>query len=145
MLGNKYENVKVRKRVKAESIKQTLTKMRATICVLIRSGSNCNKHTHTPTNQFSANSLVLHLISLTIKNKKTKKQKKKTQTTQTHQLSVFTNSSYTQNERKLPDKGEEGIDLHQDCMFVKTPTIIIKIKSTSFIIRFSKPTLLTLL
>lgn len=47
VLGNKYENVKVRKRVKAESIKQTLTKMRATICVLIRSGSNCNKHTHT--------------------------------------------------------------------------------------------------
>ena len=70
VLGNKYENVKVRKRVKAESIKQTLTKMRATICVLIRSGSNCNKHTHTPTNQFSANSLVLHLISLTIKKKK---------------------------------------------------------------------------
>lgn len=66
VLGNKYENVKVRKRVKAESIKQTLTKMRATICVLIRSGSNCNKHTHTPTNQFSTNSLVLHLISLTI-------------------------------------------------------------------------------
>ena len=76
VLGNKYENVKVRKRVKAESIKQTLTKMRATICVLIRSGSNCNKHTHTPTNQFSANSLVLHLISLTIK-KKTKKKKHK--------------------------------------------------------------------
>ena len=51
VLGNKYENVKVRKRVMAESIKQTLTKMRATIWVLIRSGSNCNKHTHTHTHK----------------------------------------------------------------------------------------------
>ena len=135
VLGNKYENVKVRKRVKAESIKQTLTKMRATIWVLIRSGSNCNKHT--PTNQFSTNSLVLLLISLTIKKKNTN--------ISDPPIVCITNSSYTQNERKLPDKGEEGIDLHQDCMFVKTPTIIIKIKSTSFIIRFSKPTLLTLL
>ena len=119
VLGNKYENVKVRKRVMAESIKQTLTKMRATIWVLIRSGSNCNKHT--PTNQFSTNSLVLLLISLTIKKKNTN--------ISDPPIVCITNSSYTQNERKLPDKGEEGRDLHQGCMFVKTPTIIIKFLS----------------
>ena len=73
----------------AESIKQTLTKMRATICVLIRSGSNCNKHT--PTNQFSTNSLVLHLISLTIK------KKKKTTNNSDPPIVCITNSSYTQN------------------------------------------------